>query len=320
MANIFEISYLSPLKAYPATSTPGVHFDDDWFHNQIKDWERNVRYYQKWQNSDIIPVQVISSIQPVTIKLYKCDKTIEPSAGQILTLISWDAANSKGVYHGNLDLTSVPPGIYWPVFEASFLTITFRYMCEPIQVKAVHKNTSLFKYKNSLNDFGIIFHGIVDATAQPYQPEFIFRCEAAVMNFTPDRDRTAYRDQILNTTTLYAIPFGQFELLVATATGVAPWVVDLLNRIFCCDHVLINNKQFETPEGSKWEITRVKGYPLIGAKIDLVEANNRSSAQITTEDVPAGGVIVAYDIETDAFGTFTNPASANPVNIESIEE
>lgn len=318
--NRFEISLLSTFKAYPATATPGVHFDDDWFCNQIKEWQRRVPYYQKVQRTDTPRVQVLSTLAPVKFRLYKIDGSYDGSTAVDLDLITFDAINAIGVYDKVLDFTDTPDGIYYPVFEASFLTLTFRCICEPISLKAKHKNTTQFRFKNSLNDFGVVFSAINDTTLEPYKPDFTFRCEAAIMKFNPDRDRASFRDQVLNTKTTYATPSRNFKLLVADAPGVAPWVVDLLNRIICCDYWENENKQFETPEGAKWELKEADGYPLVGAAIDVVEAKNLSSIQLTSDEVPAGGIVVAYEIETDAFGTPTAPASTNPVNIESVEE
>lgn len=313
--NIFEIQYLNPVRFYPESLTPGGHFDDDWLCRQILSFERNVSYYQKWQLDDTIKLQVQSSIGGVQAKINDkygtTHKTVNftdvtPGGGQIYTN-----------YEASITLNDLSPGVYFLIVEAIFMSIVFRAISEPFDLRAKHHNTSVYKYKNSINDFGIVFSTGI---------EFTFRCESAIVEPEGDRERTSYRDQILNQTTLSATPFNKYKLYVGEAPGVAPWVQTLLNRIFCCDNVFIDNLskgkylKYETPEGAKWEVSRVKSYPLIGATIDLVEAQNRSGLQLTSEEVPEGGIFISYDIETDAFGTLTNPSSQNPVQIETIEQ
>lgn len=317
MAYILEISFAAPFKFYPSTATPGKHFDDDWFVNRIKSFEKPCRYFGKCQKSDPVKLQVKCSFQP-TFALKKCDNTTEPTTSGNFTLVSTDVAAGVSVWEKNIDMSGVAEGVYYPVVQASFLDVSFAAIAEPVVIKTTHPNTALFTFKNSLNDFGLVFSGIGPGSSV-YQPEFVFRCEAAILEYEPDRERAAYRDQVLDTTTLSATPGRKFKLYIGTAAGVAPWVVDILNRIFCCDYVLIDGKQYETPDGSKWEIGRAKNYPMIGAAIELVEANNRSSMQLASEIIPGGGIQVAYDMQSDAFGTFNNPASTNPIQVTTVE-
>ena len=189
MAYIFEISYLAPFKFYPSTATPGTHFDDDWFINRIKSFEKPCRYFGKSQKSDPVKLQVICSFQP-TFSLKKCDGSTEPTTSGNLTLVSTDVAAGVSVWEKNIDLSAVADGIYYPIVQASFLDVSFAAIAEPVSIKASHLNTALFKFKNSLNDFGVIFSGIGPGSVV-YKPEFVFRCEAAIMEFEPDRERSS---------------------------------------------------------------------------------------------------------------------------------
>lgn len=318
MANIFEISLSNPVRFYPATNSPGGHFDDDWWCKQIKDFERRVYYQQKWQKSDQIPIQMLSTFTDCSVKIYDINRQIV--GGTNGALITSDAAGT-GLYHANVQLNSLAEGVYYLVAISKLLNVSYTYISEPILVKTTHKNTTLFKYTNTLNDFGLVFSAIVESTGDPYVPEFTFRCEAAVMHPDFKRVRSSYRDQILNTTTLSATPFRQLKLYVGDHPGVAPWVIDLLNMIFCCDNVQIDNMskgkylQYETPEGSEWETARQKGYPLVWGTLDLVPAKNRSSQQLSSEEIPGGGMLVAYDIETQGFGQ----ADPSTILIENVD-
>lgn len=314
--NIFEIAYLNPLKFYASSNTPGKNFDEDWYYNRLLDWQLRVSYLQKWQTDDMIKIQAISTFTGPTLTLYSLAGY--PISGKTVTgtLINFDSAGN-GIYEFNMALNDVPEGRYALVAKSSLGAASFVKLSEPIEVRATHKNTSLFTYTNTLNDFGIMFTG-VDQDANPYAPSFTFRCEAWVLDLQPERDRTSYQDQTLNERTLYALPYRKFKLYVGTAVGVAEYVLDILNRIFCCDNVKINGLQFETIDGATWNINRVKGYPLVGADIDVIPAVNASSDQQNDVAGPGGGFFTAYDIYTDAFGTFNAPPDSNEIVLEDI--
>lgn len=322
MANIFEIPFACGIRFYPDSNAPGKHFDDDWFYNRINDFETKVNYFQKWQTSDTIVLQCLSTFSTVVFKIY--DKTGTLVYTKPASLIINGPGNAYGVYHADLQLVtlSLAEGIYFIVAESTFMSTTFRYISEPMSLKTTHKNTSLFRFYNSVNDFGMVFTAQPVGT-DPYAPQFFFRCEASIMNFSPQRVRSSYQDQILNTVTLSATPYRQFTLYVGDERGVAPWVPDMLNRIFCCDSVFIDNlsagifKQYETPDGSKWNITSQKGYPLVGCDIDLVEAKTQSSLQQSGDVIADGSQNAVYLIDNS--GGESNDDTNNIIEVETTE-
>jgi hypothetical protein len=294
---------LMPFKMYKNTSTPGIHFDDDWFYQQIKSFETRRDYFQKWRRSVKTKFQINSTIAPDDFKLYN-------KAGTLIKSFAWTLVASGGslgldVYECEIDFTTgvAIDGIYFLYLKAELLSVKFEAISEPILIQNTHPNTLLFSYKNSVNDFGVIF-----STGSSYN----FICEAGVMDYEPMRERSAYVDEIQNTTTLSATPYRQFKLYIGEAPGVAPYVVDILNRIFSCDNVKIEGLQYETPSGSKWEVSRVKGYPLIGASIDLVEAKNNSSLQLSDGLPITPGVVLMFDLDSNFFG--------NTASVEHITE
>lgn len=315
MANVFEIAFLMPLKVYPVKTSPGKNFDDDWFYKRLKDWQFKRDYKQKIEKTDILKVQVRSTYADPTYTLYSVQgyPVTSPVAG---TFIRNDT-DGAGIYEFNLVFLSIDPGVYSGYFKSELSGSVFAFLTEPWHVAVTHPNTSVIRYKNSLNDFGVMFTGR-DQDDNPYTPEFSFRGEFDVMDLQPDRDRSSYRDQVLNQSTLYAMPFRQFKFHVGDARGVAEWVMDLLNRIICCDEWYINDLQFETPDGAKWEVNRQQGYPLIGASIDVVPAKNLSGLQQNDTEVP-GGIFAAYDLETQQFGTLNAPPDENEVIVENVE-
>lgn len=307
---IFEISKACGVRFLPATASPGTGFHENWYSNLVPSFMKRVCYKQKWQKDDQIPIQILSSIGPVKVKVYtwawelvKTFDLIDVTPGSGMTYTN---------YEGIIDLTvsEIPEGVYFFVAEASTIDLTFRMISEPQDIRVKQKNTSLFRYKNSLNDFGVTFTTGI---------ELMFRCEAMVLDPEFDRERVAFRNQVMNVSTQSATPFEKYKLFIGDAQGVAPWVQMILNYIVSCDYFTINGERFETPEGSKWDIQRAKNYALIGCSIDLVPAYLKSSLQLSSEAVPVNGIVATYDIETEAFGTLSNPASTNPIRITTIE-
>lgn len=302
MSNYLNIPFLTPFKWVPHTLTPGIHFDDDWSYQQIKSWEYKRGYFQKWKRSITTTIQITSTIEPDPVKVYDKQQ-------QLIKQFAWTVVGvgigSEKAYALTVDFTDVATdGVYFMYMKASLLSVLFEAITEPILLKDDHTNLLQFTYSNSYNDFGAIF------LTNP-KLEYVFLCEAAITDFNPDGDRNSFVDQVHDVETISAMPFRTFKLDVGEAPGVAPWVIDLLNRIWHCNKVLLGKPgqlglQYERPESSKWEIARVKGYPLIGGRLDIMPARNNSSLQFIHEDPIQPGIIVAYDLTQDFFGTNNN--------------
>lgn len=292
MSNYLNIPRCSPFRFLPVTGTAGINFDSDWAYNLIKSFETKTYYYQKWQRGDSTPLQISCTILPGNIQVYDCNKKVVKTIS--FTPVAVAGTLGFTVYEAIINLDSLPDdGVYYLYIKAELLSVLFEAISEPIYLKSVHDNTLLFTYRNSFNDFGVYF-----TTGIQYN----FRCEAGVMDFQPERERFSYVDQIHNITTLSSTPFRKYKLYIGDAKGVSPYILDILNRIFSCDFVSIGDLQYETTEGSQFEVNRVKGYPLYGASIEVTEARNLSSLQLNTESPITPGIVTAYGIETDFFG------------------
>lgn len=294
--NHFKIPLIWPFKMVPSTSTPGIHFDDDWACQQIKSFERIAHYKQKWKKSDTTTLVIESSMAPESLKI--CNRFGTP-----LKSISWTNAYTAigyNIYTLTFSISDLAEGVYYLYQRVAFGSIDWKAVSEPVDSKTSWPLTHLFTYTNSFNDQDVPW---------TLPLEMKFRCEAGIMDFTPQRDRAAYVNQMRDLTNLSGVPYRAFKLYIGRAPGVAPWVIDLLNRIFCCDSIDIEGKKYQSDDGSKWEVTRVKGYPLIGASIDIVEAVASSSLEFADTTPIAPGILVAYQMEPGFFG----PASLIPI-------
>ncbi len=298
MANYFNIPRANPFRFVPATDTPGIHMDDDWSCNLIKSFERKVRYFQKWERADLTKLQVESTIMPAPLKLID-------GYGITIKVFPWVAVFS-GVtvsnYETYFDVRDVPvDGVYFLYQEVDFLSLSWKAISEPIDIRDKQPGTLLIEYSNSYNDWDVAFTtGIV----------MKFRCEAGIMDYTPERTRNAMVNQVADVTQLSGTPSRSFKLYIGDARGVAPYVVDILNYIFVCDRIIIAGREWQSSIGSKIEVTRIKGYPLIGAAIEIVEAKNRAALQFADVEVSLPGFITSYNIETAFFG----PGALVPIN------
>lgn len=296
--NHLKISRCCPFWFVPATSTPGIHFDDDWACRQVKSFESKKVYRQKWLRAKTTLIQIESSIAPQDLMV------LDVETGAVVKSIEWGVTFTGATYsifEAIVDFSDLPEGAYCLYILVDFLSIEWAAITEPIHVKDDWGPNLLgFRYSNSFNDFDVAWTTGV---------EFLFYAEAAIMEYTPDRDRSAYVNQERDTETLKATPGRTFKLWIGEAGGVAPWVLDLLNRIFCCDRILIADKRYQSSDGSKWEVTRVKGYPLLGGTLEIVEQLNTQSLEFSDTAPLTPGLVAAYEFTTDFFG----PGSTVPV-------
>lgn len=287
--NHLKIPFLLPFKFVPNTSSPGVHLDDSWACEQIRDFERKVYYRQKWNKADTTPLQIESSIAPEDLKVYNQQRVVVKS-------LPWQSIFSYlsyGIYEVTVDLSDLPNGVYYLYQRVNLLSVDWKAVSEPIETKEKWLNTELINYKHSFNDYDVAFSTGIS---------FNFRCEAGIMDMEPQRNATEYTNQSRNVVLLSAVPSRVFKLLVGTAPGVPIYIVDILNRIFDCDTVSISGKRFAANPGSEWKLTRVRGYPLVGAELEIVEAENLSSLNFADTNPLAPGIVTAYNIETTFFG------------------
>lgn len=298
MSNHVKFPFCLPFKFVPNTATPGVHFDDRWACEQIRSWEKPAYYKQKWVKTDTTPLQIESTIAPAGLKVYN-------AAAQVVKTINWalvfTGPNYK-IYELTFDISDLPDGVYWLYQQVTILSINWEVISEPIHSKATWPNTMKIDYKNSFNRDGVAWTtGIMMS----------FRCECAIMDMEPDAELAGFVNQTRDSATLDGTPYRKFKFYVGEAPGVAPYIVDILNRIWVCDYVSVEGKRYCRDAGTaKFEITRQKNYPLIGASLDIAESFNNDSLQFSETTPLAPGIVVAYNMQTAFFG----PGSLVPVD------
>jgi len=298
MANFTEIPFCSPVKFY-INGSNGIHLDQDFAVNQIKPFETFYCYKQKWQFGDSTPLQIISTVAPSDIVVYTGESKL---AGLSFpwTMVGSGGALGVNLFECTINLDALIPGYYHLYFEAKLMSYAAKFVSEKLDVRAFHRNTLMFSYRNSVNDFGAYFYtGII----------YNFRCEAGLMEYQPEAEGSDYVDQVYDLSILKSTPFDTFRLFIGEAPGVANYVVKILNYIFACDTVRIrrdlldSGMLFTKAVNDKWEATRHKGWPNAGWVTTVQPSVNQSSLQYNDGSTLTPGVVTAYDIDTNLFST-----------------
>lgn len=314
MANIIYIPLLNPIKfveldpvQLPQYLTK--HFDDYWLSEQLQDYETIISFKKKYQTSDTIYLQFESNFASIQMQVIDCEQTV------LLTQAATQVRANKymaGYYVYEITLSLAA----FTAIEAIWLKLSLglgnKFMIsEPIALAETWPGTVLFQYSNSKYHGDVIFEtGIV----------FGFRCEAQIRRLDPGSERTAYRDQKLNPSTLKVRPFRAWELGIGHRTGIPDWVIDKMNWIWSCDNVLCDGKSFAVLEDSKFEDKEIHPqYPLRHWTLNIQEGINRASKIVGVDIDSSKKLLIVYQIDGTVFGDLSLQAGSNLVPILSSE-
>lgn len=215
-------------------------------------------YLQKWQFGDVVTVQFMAD-EAVTLTIHDAhtNQQISSHAGVIMPTNLVDTEFQ--IYELNVELTEIP---YEGFFYFKLSTIEGASDMSPFHYKMEWPETILLYYRNTENDFDIIFETGI---------EFYIRVEGALYNYSPGVESEVYFDQKHNPVQLFALPYRIFTLQIGRKMGVAEWMADLINNAMACDVKRVNGFGIERNEGATWDIFRVEGYSLIGLAIEVVQ-------------------------------------------------
>lgn len=268
MPGIFEISQTNPLTVAPVSEC--------------------YSYYQKYQTDESVTIQILSDFLP-TARLIDADTgyVYDPTIPVVLKPTNI-VDQTFSVYEITIDFSAVDSGRYrLQVLYTDDLDEDQVVDFHPIEVSDEHPNTLVIDYKNSENNFSIVFDtGIV----------FRLRVEGDIKEYDPESDDTIYNDQIHNTTLLSSIPYDKYRLFVGPSGGIPPFMRKRVNLAFSCDEKKINNVYYEKIEGAKWEVERISGGSNIpgivdfaGMQLDITPIENYFLQRIKTGPQPPSG-------------------------------
>lgn len=308
--NKIRVGKGSPLK-FSRVSPPvnpkyhTVFFDEDWFVNTIKPWQTQVEYFQKWQKTDEIDLQVQANYDPIKLEIRDC-------AGRTIDTLDFELRNTviEGqpfqVYELNIQLADLAEGVYYFLLIAGFGDSIQMMVSEGIDLKLSHPDTVLIEYSNSFNKGGIIWDtGIKMAV----------RVEGEIINYEPGSEDVMYIDQTHDTEPLSSVPYDGFTFAIGGSFGIPDWVAQKINWIFSLDSVFLDGRQFVKAEGAKFEKVQVENYPMNGWTLQISPSRNLDFDEY--DDTFDDEVVVTFNIDTALFGIYPpEDGSATIIEIE----
>lgn len=252
------------------------------FNGDLPDWywfnhATDKCYYQKFEQKDTTTIQILSEIEAFSIRLRSFENNSIVGNVAVNALATQLVGQPFKVYEGKINFTGLDGYFY---LEISWTDGTDKELySEPFHVAESHEGTMLFDYKNSTNEFSVIFGA---------NTSFQIRVEGTIQNFTPLSTDETYKNQKDNTTMLYSNPSQQWTLFVGDASGIPDWMSDKINRVMSCDTVKIDGANFNKAEGATWEVTRELDYPFSGLQLEIVQNDNLFSKSLLVVDEGEG--------------------------------
>lgn len=312
MPNQLYFAHLCPLKFVPLGKTLDpkyhfIHFDDDWFINQVNFWIHKSNYFQKWQLGDTIPIQCITNgLNTGSLDIYNCNgkkvatTALEPVVGTPLQSPLYQLETAL-----NFTSLDLPAGVYYVVANSPTGSPG---ISEGLNIQANWAMTLLFEFTHSVNRQSMIF-------STGYQPSL--RVEGWIDQYMPDGKFTTFEDQPADITVIDGIPYRKFKLNIAANDGVPDWIIDKIMRIMLLDKVKIDGKQFTRDIDAKWEQKNTNAWPKRYWSLDIREAENRDGVTLGDGGTINVGVDIVYNLDTSAFGQ--NTGNGNVIQVTQSE-
>lgn len=218
-------------------------------------------YFQKIQIGDLTKIQILSDEEALTLTVRDFVTDAEIASFPVAEIPTLLIDQDFRVFESTIDWSAAGVGKFYVTIEWGGGQLA----SSPFDVKSEQPNTLLFRYRNSENNYSVLFDtGIV----------FDLRVEGDIQDFEPRFDDEIYNDQLRNATKLSSVPYRVYTLYVGGSYGVPDWMADKVNRVMSCDMIKIDGDDFEKTPDADWEPLRQDNYPLIGLKIQIMPTNN----------------------------------------------
>jgi len=309
----FTFPLLNPMKFVNVTNID-ASFDGDFAVNQLAEYQDPDCYFQKWEFSDSLRLQLLSDFVPSDLVFR------DVFTNKIIFSAPWVEAptfvigQTFKVYEMDFDFVNLPEGKYRAFFNYTDENEQVQNLVsEPITVALKHENTLLLTYKNSVNDFDVIFDTNI---------VFTFRVEARIMSFNPGNSRDIYNDQRINPTLLNSTPFRKFRFYVGYKYGVPEWMLDKVNRIQSVDQVQYNGIYYQILNGSDWELESNVFNAYIGGNIEVQPTENKFNryTSLPTDESGSGNIIYNMGRRSDHFNISDDFSVVGVFKSESLLE
>lgn len=235
-------------------------------------------YYTKAQNDQWITVifeYALGNVNSFYMRIFDKDgafTNVSPSAYMSKYTIAGNVWNNNGVdvplkyvqYKFKVsDIIGLAQGYYQLVVGAEFLDgQDIVYRSEWLDIKNTHKNTILFDYFNSINDFDIYFAA---------NPILQLRFAAYRRMAAPQFEDVTYRNQNVDLKLLSSRAYRMFDLFVGFNGGISDFHVDKLRYATQCDTLKIDNKRVIKSDSGEFSVTPIANYPLYKVEMQIEE-------------------------------------------------
>ena len=311
--NIVDISILCPIKFRRQGFTNPLPYNskyhDDWnYPDTVRNFEEQIPYWQPWQKNDIIYVPILSNYAgPHQLELYNCDDILIDTFQ-----LNYEASSIEGTgmkfYIATVALATYAEGVYYFLLKSGSPVLD-TLESEKIYVKTLHENTIQIRYTHNENDFDVVFENGL---------EFQLRVYGGMTEFKPASDRTVFVDQPRNMVQLSGKSYYTQKLLLGDANGIPDYLIERINQIFLCSDVLVDGKQYVASDGAQLEPSREKDYPLAGWALEVRPAEAQNKKRFTADGNQGTPTTIVYQIQSKGFGSISNPASNNTIQIEQV--
>lgn len=315
--NLLYIPHLNPVKFYDTDRANldkyfTKHFDDYLFEERLYNWQDPVDFIQPWQVTDIIKLQFESTFDPIIVELLDQNGDAEITLPALVGLPNTYNSNLFS-YEVSMSLASVPTGCYRLQVTAGTGVDQKTYISnwQHISEDPYEDSTLMLEYWHSRFHQDIIFETGI---------QFQYRIFGHLGFLKPGLIAERYKDQKANPYLLSSRAYRGYPVVFGDEFGLPDDAIDLLNRIWACNNVYIDNKSFAAV-GSEFEFVEVANgqYPKRGVKLQVEEGINRASSiyAVTTDTTKK----LQYGIVVDAkvWGDTSNQGSSNTVPIITVE-
>jgi len=289
---------------------PNYHWKhvDQWMsHEQFMEMESGPCKPQKFQNDDILFLQVMADISPIFVNVRRVD-TGEIILSQQMDIVA--TVSGRSYFEAQITFANqvmFPDGKYRVNFIGGDPEV-ISLETEAIWVKEEHENTLLARYYNNFN------------TEIWWESDiyFNFRFDGVIPYKKPASKRTTYIDQIYNAKTTKGRGYRIFDLTAGTQGGSPKWHFDLLEEIMCQTNVEFDGKAFTGIVGAEFEVKQVERYPYWGGTMEVMESLNKRAKRFESTGINLQKWATDYVVEGALFGPIDGSANDNTYLIDRL--
>lgn len=275
-------------------------------------WQEPADYSYVRQTTDIIPLFFISNFDPIVVQL------VDKYGNVVISLPSLIGLPNKFM-----------PGYYAFTVQMSLAGLTTGCYRQRLLLGASGPNQKVLE-----TGCIYIYDGVIENTlhikyfsSKPYFKDVIFKdfeFETRMhgwINYdgleNPRKDEF-YRNEPYNSVLLNSKSTKEYPAYFGDEFGLPPDETNLLNHIFGCDNVIIDNKPFGLSPSGKFEYIEVEQYRKRGLKLILEEGINRNSRIFAVTTDTTKKIMAAAFVSLDVFGDLSNQGSSNAVPVDNV--